>query len=103
MGSGKTEIGRQLAERTGREFIDTDEIVESEGSTIADIFAAEGERGFRARERRAVQHAARARRAVIATGGGAVLDPANVKALRRNGVVVYLKVATDELLRRLED
>ena len=102
MGSGKTEIGRQLADRTGRAFIDTDDIVESEGSTIADIFAAEGERGFRARERRAVEQAARARRAVIATGGGAVLDPANIKALRRSGVVVYLKIGPDELLRRLE-
>src|SRR5439155_14993356 len=101
MGSGKTEIGRRLAERTGRTFIDTDEVVESEGSSIADIFAGEGESAFRERERRAVQQAARARRAVIATGGGAVLDAANVKALRRGGVVVYLKVATDELLRRL--
>jgi 3-dehydroquinate synthase len=101
MGSGKTEIGRRLAERTGRVFVDTDDIVESEGTTIADIFAAEGERGFRARERRAVQQAARARRAVIATGGGAVLDDANVKALRRSGVVVYLKVGAGELQRRL--
>ena len=57
MGSGKTEIGRTLAERTGRTFIDTDDVVEAEGTTIADIFAAEGESGFRSRERRAVQHA----------------------------------------------
>src|SRR5439155_24627706 len=101
MGSGKTEIGRRLAERTGRTFIDTDEVVEAEGASIADILAGEGESGFRARGSCAVQQAARARRAVIATGGGAVLDAANVKALRRTGVVVYLKVATDELLRRL--
>lgn len=102
MGAGKSEVGRHLAERTGRSYIDTDELVEAEGTKIADIFASEGERGFRERERRAVQRAARARRAVIATGGGAVLDPANVKALRRTGVVVYLRVGTDELLSRLE-
>ena len=103
MGSGKTEVGRRLAARLGREFIDTDVLIEQEGLTIADIFAAEGEAGFRRRERRAVDRAARTKGAVIATGGGAVLDGENVKALKRSGVLVYLQVEPDELIRRLSD
>lgn len=102
MGSGKSEVGRRLAERTGRRFIDTDEIVESAGAPIADIFASEGEVGFRRREADAVRRASRASGAVIATGGGAVLSGDNVRRLRRNGVLVYLEVRPAELARRLE-
>ena len=102
MGSGKTAIGRELAERTGRTFIDTDHLIEEDGTSIADMFASEGEKAMRAREKRVVAQAARAKRAVIATGGGTVLDADNVKVLRRGGVIVYLKVGVDELERRLE-
>lgn len=102
MGSGKSEVGRRLAERTRRKLIDVDSVLESEGATIADIFAAEGERGFRRRERRTIERVSRARNAVIATGGGAVLDPANVRSLKKGGVVVYLKTGIEELVRRLE-
>lgn len=101
MGSGKSEVGRRLADRTARTFIDTDDEVEADGVSIPEIFASEGERGFRERERQVVGRAARSRGAVIATGGGAVLDPANVKALKRNGVLVYLKAGAEELARRL--
>lgn len=102
MGSGKSEVGRRLAERTKRKLIDVDSVVEAEGMSIRDIFAAEGERGFRRRERRCIESVSRARNAVIATGGGAVLDAANIKALKRGGVIVYLKTGVDELVRRLE-
>ncbi len=102
MGSGKTEVGRRLAERTGRRFLDTDELIESTGASIRDIFASEGETGFRRREREAIAKAARTRRTIIATGGGAVLDPVNVKALKRSGVLVYLRLGADELVGRLE-
>lgn len=103
MGSGKTEVGRRIAERTQRELIDVDQVVEAEGAPISEIFAAEGERGFRRRERRSIERVSRARNSVIATGGGAVLDPANVKALKRSGVLVYLQTGADELVSRLQD
>ena len=88
MGSGKSEVGRLLAERLGRQLLDTDELIERDGATIPEIFAAEGEKGFRRHERSAIERAARTKGAVIATGGGAVLDPANVESLRRRGVLV---------------
>jgi len=103
MGSGKSEVGRQLAERTGRTLVDVDSVVESEGTPISEIFAAEGEVGFRRRERRVVEKVSRSRGAVIATGGGSVLDASNVKALKRSGVLVYLDTSVDELVRRLAD
>jgi shikimate kinase/3-dehydroquinate synthase len=102
-GSGKSEVGRRLAERTGRKLVDIDNVVESEGASITEIFAAEGEVGFRRRERQAVEKVSRSHGAVIATGGGSVLDAANVKALKRSGVLVYLDTSVDELVRRLSD
>lgn len=102
MGSGKSIVGRRLAERTRRTLIDVDSVVEDEGASIAEIFASEGERGFRRREKRAIERVSKSRNAVIATGGGAVLDAANVRALKRSGVVVYLKTGVEELVRRLE-
>jgi 3-dehydroquinate synthase len=103
MGSGKTEVGRCLADRTGRRLIDTDDVVVNAGTSIDDIFAAEGEAGFRRRERKAIEKVARGKDTVISTGGGTVLDPANVKALKRSGVLVYLKTSVDELVGRLEN
>lgn len=102
MGSGKTEVGRRLAAKTKRKLVDVDSVLESEGTSIAEIFAAEGERGFRRREKRIIERVSRAHNAVIATGGGAVLDPDNVRALKRSGVVVYLKTGVEELVRRVE-
>lgn len=102
MGSGKSVVGRRLAEQTKRKLIDVDRVVEEEGTPITEIFAAEGERGFRRREKRAIEHVSRSRNAVIATGGGAVLDTANIRALKRSGIVVYLKAGVEELVRRLE-
>jgi 3-dehydroquinate synthase len=103
MASGKTVVGRALAKRTRRTFIDTDDIVVRDGSTIEDIFASGGEPAFREREKAAVAEAASARDAVISTGGGAVLDADNVAELKRDGVVVYLETSIDELVRRIAD
>src|SRR5688500_7118451 len=95
MASGQSEVGRHLADRIGRKLVDGDTVVESDGISIPEIVAGEGEKGFRRRERKAVEKAARARGAVIATGGGAVLDDANVAALKRTGVVVYLQTGVE--------
>lgn len=89
--SGKTTLGKMLAKSLDREFIDTDaEIVKSEGKSIPEIFAADGECGFRRIESRIIKAVSAKSSVVIATGGGAVLDPVNVRFLKQNGVIVLL-------------
>ena len=104
MGSGKSTVGRHLAYRLEKPFYDTDEVVEQAGQTsIVEIFAREGEAGFRERERSAVEEVASRPAGVIATGGGVVLDPANVATMRSSGVVVLLAVDSETLSQRLVD
>jgi shikimate kinase len=102
MATGKTEVGRKLAALVGAPFVDTDALVESEtGRTIADIFARDGEPRFRALERAAVEHACGVEDAVVATGGGTLLDPENRRRLAAAGPVVCLTATPEELLRRV--
>jgi shikimate dehydrogenase len=90
-GSGKTTLGRRAALALGLDFVDMDEVLARRaGMTIPEIFAAEGEKGFRNRESALCAEWAGAARRVIATGGGAVLRAENVAALRRNGFVVFV-------------
>lgn len=104
MGAGKSAIGRLLVERLGRAFVDIDALVEQQaGLAISDIFAAEGEAGFRLREARALADALVQPGMVIATGGGAVLAAGNRVAMHSAGIVVYLEVEAQEQLRRLAD
>lgn len=96
--SGKTTVGRLLAARTGRPFLDTDEqFVSKTGIPIPDYFAAHGEAAFRRVEREVIAEAARARGSIIATGGGAVLCAENVRALARTGVLIFLDRAPERL------
>jgi shikimate kinase len=103
MGAGKTSVGERCAAALGRPFVDTDHLVElATGTTVADLFATEGEAAFRARERTGVADAcASPEPLVIACGGGAVLDADNRRALREHGVVVWLQAGTEELGRRV--
>jgi shikimate kinase len=105
MGAGKTTVGERCADRLGRPLVDTDEVVAATaGQTVAEVFATEGERGFRARERVAVADACAAPEPlVIACGGGAVLDPDNRAAMRAAGVVVWLRASPLELAARVGD
>lgn len=90
-GSGKSTVGALLAEISGRELIDTDEmVVSTAGMSIPDIFAAEGEDGFRRREREAVWEAGMKSGAVIVTGGGVVIDSRNYASLHQNGRIYWL-------------
>jgi len=90
-GTGKTEAGRLLAHLLGYPFLDTDALVEERaGTVIHEIFLAEGEEGFRAREKEAIASLPSGD-AVIGTGGGAILDAENVEGLRRDSVVFLLK------------
>jgi len=102
MGSGKSAVGAALAQRLGRHLVDVDVLIEeASGRPVAAIFADEGEVGFRERERAAIRQAATTTNAVIACGGGAVLDPANVEALRAHGTVVWLQVSPEVAAQRL--
>ena len=101
MGAGKSTIGRQLAALLKKDFLDTDhEIERHTGVAIPLIFEIEGEPGFRRREALAIDELTRKTNLVLATGGGAVLDADNRKALRDRGSVVYLRAEIDILVER---
>ena len=101
MGSGKTTVGRLLAKKMGKTFIDSDEeILKRTGVTIQHIFDVEGEAGFRQREACIVQELLQRNDIVLATGGGAVLDALNRSKMRENGTVVYLKSCVHDLWQR---
>ena len=102
MGSGKTTVGRLLAERLDRPFVDSDEQVEARaGRTVRDIFESDGEPAFRRLEAAALDAAvSRDVPAVIAAAGGVVLDPANRDLLRRAGTVVWLRAEARVLAER---
>lgn len=101
MGSGKSSVGAALASKLSMKFIDTDRMVEERaGRSVTAIFQKEGEEVFRKLESEAVKEAAQVD-AVVACGGGAVLDPSSVAALRAAGVVFYLKVSAPVAAKRL--
>jgi len=98
MGAGKSTVGRLLARRLSKRFVDTDQEIEKRnGVAIPLIFEIEGEDGFRRREQEVLMDLAQQRGLVLSTGGGIVLRPENREALRNHGFVVYLN-ARPELL-----
>jgi len=101
MGSGKTAVGRRLAQLLGRQFLDSDaEIEKRTGVDVRYIFEKEGEARFRDREREVIAELTAFQNVVVATGGGAVLDPVNRERLAATGTVVYLKTSVDALVQR---
>ena len=97
--SGKSTVGRLLSEATGRQFVDTDDIIaEDEGKSIPDIFKDHGEKYFRDAETRAIKKAASLCGAVIATGGGAILREENTDALSENGKIYFIDRPLSELI-----
>lgn len=102
-GSGKSAVGRTLARRLGKIFIDTDAMVqERTGHSIRHIFEQKGEHAFREYESRAIQGACQNENAVISVGGGAVLDPANASVLKNAGRVFWLRASPEVLFRRIQ-
>ena len=101
MGSGKTSVGRALAERVDVEFFDTDAWVEGrEARSVAAIFQESGEAFFRAREAEALEEACRLRRAVVATGGGLFAQEAHRDRIRGRGVSIWLDTPLDRIWER---
>lgn len=104
MGTGKTTVGREVAERLGFALHDTDAgIVEREGRSIPEIFAAEGESYFRRLETEVLTELTGLPNAVITTGGGIVLSEENRRLLGKSGVVVKLTASVDEIVRRVSE
>lgn len=101
MGAGKSTIGRQLAKQLGMPFYDSDHEIESRtGVDIPLIFELEGEAGFRKREVAIIDELTGLPDIVLATGGGAILDPQNREHLKSRGRVIYLHATVDQQLRR---
>ncbi len=101
MGAGKTTVGRQLARRLGKAFHDSDQEIEARtGVQVAVIFEIEGEAGFRKRESEALERLVALENSVLATGGGAVLDPQNRARLKQRGFVIYLHAQPKDLWQR---
>lgn len=105
MGAGKTATGKALAHLVRMEFLDLDEEIESQARlSINEIFQKKGEPFFRAEERRILERAAAAQsKTVVATGGGIVLNPANVERMRQSGRVIYLSVPYETLWERVRE
>lgn len=101
MGAGKTTIGKQFARELGRSFFDSDEVIEERtGVDIPLIFELEGESGFRQREKSVLKDLLQGSDIVLATGGGAILDPANRELFNSHGFVIYLSAPLEQLLQR---
>ncbi len=102
MGTGKTAVGRRLARVLGREFLDLDELVEEQaGLSIVEVFARRGEAAFRRLEHQACLAVARRTGLVVATGGGAVVDPASRRALQESGFLICLTATPEEIAKRI--
>jgi shikimate kinase len=101
MGAGKSTVGKVLAKKLGRRFLDADHVIEERcGVKIPVIFEMEGEDGFRKREAQTIEEVTNEQGIVLATGGGAVLLPENRVALKERGTVIYLHANPVELWHR---
>lgn len=103
MGTGKTSLGKLLAEKLGRSFIDLDQKIEQDtGLTVPQIFEMYGEKYFRELEKKAVEEVSQRRNLVIATGGGTVKDEENIRMLKSSGMIICLTTEPEEIFRRTE-
>jgi len=102
-GSGKSTVGSKLAARLKRRFVDTDDLIEEcQGIPISDIVKSRGWDHFRKIERTVIEEISKGNHLIIAPGGGVVLDADNVKVLKRNGFIVWLKADQRTLLKRIQ-
>jgi len=101
MGTGKTAVGKRLAEKLGKDFVELDALIERKaGKTVPQIFQQDGEIPFRELEIEAAKEVSGKKNVVIACGGGVVLNKINIDRLRQESVVVYLKASPEVILKR---
>ncbi|MGE5308583.1 MAG: shikimate kinase [Deltaproteobacteria bacterium] len=104
MATGKSTVGRLLARRLGREFVDLDRYIEEKaGKKIADIFALCGEGFFRSLEKRILSEVSGRGGIIVACGGGIVTDGDNIAVMKRTGTIVCLTASVEEILKRVKD
>ena len=104
MGTGKTTVGRMLADAMRFEFLDTDDLIQQRtGRLITDIFAQHGEPAFRALERQVVDELAGRTQTVISTGGGLPAEPGNLERLKKYALVVCLWAAPEKIWERVRN
>lgn len=103
MGTGKTTIGRSVAQKLGFELLDSDQEIErQQGRLIADIFATDGEAAFREMERKFIEGGHPAQRTVVSCGGGLVVQPGMLERLQARGVIVCLHASIETILARTQ-
>ena len=102
MGSGKTTVGKSVALVTGKQWLDTDDIIVSRHGKISEIFSTHGEEYFRGLEKALVEELSIQDGLVISTGGGLVLQPVNVENLQKTGKIVFLRAKVSTLVDRLQ-
>jgi len=103
MGTGKTSVGRELARKKKRCFVDLDELIElREKGLIADIFAQKGEPYFRCLEKQALKEVSREKEFVVACGGGIVVASENIKIMKESGVIICLSASPEVILKRTQ-
>ena len=101
MGTGKTVVGKALAEKLNKEFVETDALIEQKaGKSIPEIFQQDGEMAFRELEIEVIKKVAQGQNLVIACGGGIVLNKINIDRLRQEAIIVYLTASPKVILRR---
>jgi shikimate kinase len=104
MGTGKSSVGRLAAELLQFEFVDTDQLIETQcGMTVEEIFKKQGEPAFRELERQIVQNLAQREKTVIATGGGLVAYPSNLASLKTHALVVCLWASPETIWERVKE
>lgn len=101
MGTGKTTVGKALSDATGRDFIDTDSLIEKRaGKSIPRIFSEDGEKSFRELESKVVREVCGLESVIISFGGGVLLDPSNASEIAENTTVVLLRSSVDTVISR---
>ena len=104
MGTGKSVVGKRLAVKLNRDFVELDELIEKkENMPIKDIFEKKGEPYFRQVEKEVVKEASQRKNIVISAGGGAIIDEENFKNLKNSGTIICLKASPETILRRTKD
>jgi len=102
MGVGKTAVGKVLAEKLGRSFVELDSLIEQKaGKSIPDVFQQDGETAFRELEIEVTKEVSREKNLVIACGGGIVLNKINIDRLRKESIIVYLTASPRAILKRI--